>query len=125
LILKNILLKAQIKNIAVTYVEYFFEGCGAQLIINNMKLILLAIYRPSNEDSNAEIPLFLERLQSVLEEIRLKGNSLLAGDFNIDLLEHSYHANHLTIRDITQSYDLRLINEGEQGKGKPQIVEHF
>jgi exonuclease III len=99
LILKNILPKAQIKNIAVTPVEYFFEGCGAQLIINNMKLILLAIYRPSNEDSNAEIPLFLERLQSVLEEIRLKRviDSLQAGDFNIDLLEHSYHANHLTI----------------------------
>lgn len=55
LILVKDYLKSYVKNVKIRSVELKFEICGAKLEINNTKILLVSLYRPSNPTANNDM----------------------------------------------------------------------
>ena len=72
-------------------IEGIFECCGIEINYSNTPIIVLCLYRPSN-DSNTVLEDFFKILTNVIQELRLKylkHNFFITGDFNINLLVNS------------------------------------
>lgn len=107
LILVKDFLKPYTKNISIKSVESHFEICGAKIEINNTKLSMISLYRPSNPVANKNISEFFDNLEDFLEQHRGVHDILLAGDLNIDLLNSDTNAKRLT--DIFSTYNMSLL----------------
>jgi hypothetical protein len=108
LILVRDFLRPYTKEIKIKSVQSKFEVCGAKIDINNTKLTIISLYRPSNAASNREIPVFFENLEDLLERHRGSNDIILAGDLNIDCMKEEPNAIHLL--DIFRTYNMSLVN---------------
>ena len=67
------------------------ESCGIEITHNNDKYIILAIYRPHTDT----IDNFTNKINEILNGAKLKNkNVITAGDFNIDLIDHTNDVQH-------------------------------
>jgi exonuclease III len=93
--------------------ELHFEISGAEVKLGAQKLIIISIYRPSNPKSNSKIDNFFNKLNKALEKITLKfGFSvkyLVAGDFNINLLDSSTDSQRLL--NLFKNYGMSILND--------------
>jgi exonuclease III len=98
------------KKIKTKSVECEFEVCAIETTIENKKLKIFLLYRPSNQICNAKMNLFYERLGDLLEQ-HSNDNSeiILMGDFNVNLLAKNSHSDSLS--DLMQTFNLKLLNE--------------
>ena len=68
-----------------------WEGLFIKIINQNYSrknIIIGNIYKPPKESNNANIQTFLDELDSVISRLNLsQSNLILAGDFNINLLQ--------------------------------------
>jgi hypothetical protein len=108
LILVKEFLKAHIKPLKLRSVELEFEICGVKLEINNTKVTLVSLYRPSNPTANGNIPGFFDNLETFLEQHRGVNDIILAGDLNLDLLNND--ANTRLLTEIFKTYNMSLLN---------------
>jgi hypothetical protein len=108
LILVNDILKPYVKKIVIKSEESKFEICGAKLEINNTKITLVALYRPSNPIANSDMSGFFENLENFLEKHRGVNDIILAGDLNLNLLTKDTNTKLLV--DIFQTYNMTLVN---------------
>jgi Reverse transcriptase (RNA-dependent DNA polymerase)/Endonuclease-reverse transcriptase len=111
LILVKEFLKPHVKKIVIKSVELKFEICGANLEINNTKLLLVSLYRPSNPTANTDISGFFENLENFLEKHRGVHDIILAGDLNLNLLNCDTNAKLLI--DIFHTYNMSLVNANQ------------
>jgi exonuclease III len=79
--------------------------------INNTKLTIISLYRPSNAASNKELSGFFENLEDLLERHRGSNDIILAGDLNIDCMKEELNTRHLL--DIFRTYNMSLVNTGK------------
>jgi Reverse transcriptase (RNA-dependent DNA polymerase)/Endonuclease-reverse transcriptase len=108
LILVSNFLQPYTKEIKIKSVQSKFEVCGAKIDINNTKLTLISLYRPSNAASNKELPGFFEKLEDLLEKHRGLNDIILAGDLNVDCIKEEPNSRHLL--DIFRTYNMNLVN---------------
>jgi Reverse transcriptase (RNA-dependent DNA polymerase)/Endonuclease-reverse transcriptase len=108
LILVRDYLKPHAKKMRIKSVENKFEICGATLEINNSKITLISLYRPSNKKANGDMSGFFDLLEDFLEKHRGTNDIILAGDLNVDLLEETANSRHLI--NIFDTYNMKLIN---------------
>jgi exonuclease III len=86
LILAKNTLNCQFHKLKLTSKEGVLELCGVKTTVNGRGLKLISLYRPSNPESNANLPLFFSMLEDLQKTSRRRDDIIIAGDFNIDLL---------------------------------------
>jgi hypothetical protein len=89
-----------------------FELCGVKTNINGRILKLIALYRPSNPDSNSKLPIFFSSLEDLLETTKKGDDLIVAGDLNIDILNQETSKSSKLI-NIFKSYELSLLNPNQ------------
>jgi Reverse transcriptase (RNA-dependent DNA polymerase)/Endonuclease-reverse transcriptase len=119
LILVKEFLKPYIKPMKIRSVELQFEICGVKLEVNNTKITLVSLYRPSNPTANNNILNFFDNLETFLEQHRGVNDIILAGDLNIDLLKSDVNTRLLT--DIFKSYNMSLLNSNRPTRHSDNI----
>ena len=71
-----------------------------ELVLNKKVFILTAVYRsPSNNNTT-----FMKKFEGIIDKIRQNGhNSIIAGDFNYNLINYKYHSDTETLYNIFSS----------------------
>ena len=89
----------------LTFVEDGIEMCAVELFPNNMNLkqslIIAGVYRPPN----SPVHLFNDKINEILST-HLRKPSMLAGDFNIDLLELEVGTDFVNVMQSNSFYPL-------------------
>ena len=115
--------------------EYCFvtenlEICTVLINVNNTPYVIAAIYRP--QDKLHKIKEFRKEFAPILKSALFKKScTILLGDFNINLLQHSEHQQTNEFLNLMQTFNfIPLITrptrfpEGEQS-GDPSLLDHI
>jgi Reverse transcriptase (RNA-dependent DNA polymerase) len=103
-----------VESITVESTEKKFEVCASLVILGSLKLLICAIYRPSNPDNNADFDSFFTALDELMLKLlsvykkRRFTKVLVCGDFNINVLRKT--ADSVRLRQIFGKYDFSLVN---------------
>lgn len=90
--------------------EKQFECCATLFTINGFKFVLVGVYRSPNSNVN----IFLEKLSALIGSILTKiPNIILAGDFNIDILETNNNpqtkAARVKLKNVLKSFNMSYV----------------
>ena len=113
-----------------SYLNSLIEICTVSFKLNNVEYTVSAIYRPGNK--NEKIEEFSKELSPILKSPRVKKcNSLIMGDLNIDLLQHSEHRQTNEYLNLLQTFNYVPIitratrfPQGQQ-MGVPSLLDHI
>ena len=103
-----------VETIAVESTEKKFEVCASLLILGSLKLLVCALYRPSNPENNVDYESFFTALDELILKLlsvykkRKFSKIMVCGDFNINVLRKS--ADSVRLRQIFGKYDFSLLN---------------
>ena len=113
-----------------SYLNSLIEICSINLNINNTFYTIAAIYRPGNKTE--KVKEFRREIVPILKSPHFKkSNSILLGDFNIDLLIHSEHQDTNEYLNLLQTFSYTpLITRATrfpQGQqlGNPSLLDHI
>ena len=113
-----------------SFINDEIEICTVSICIGDCKYVISCIYRPRFKHDN--IKQFCKHFKSILQHRTFKNsNSILLGDFNINLLEHATHAETGNYLNMMQSLSfIPLISrptrfpEGNQN-ARPSLLDHI
>ena len=113
-----------------SYLNQLIEICTVKVIINDISYTIAVVYRPSNKYE--QIKEFRKELSPILKHpIFKKSNSIITGDFNIDLLIHGEHQETNEYLNMLQTFNFTpLITRATrfpQGRqsGNPALLDHI
>ena len=114
----------------LSYISEHIEICTISLNINNSLYNIACIYRPHSKLE--KIKEFRREISPLLKSNQFKrSNTILIGDFNINLLQHSEHQETNEFLNLMQTFNyIPLITrptrfpEGEQ-TGNPSLLDHI
>jgi exonuclease III len=75
--------------------EKKFEVCASLLVLGSLKLLVCALYRPSNPENNVDYESFFTALDELILKLlsvykkRKFSKIMICGDFNINVLRKS------------------------------------
>jgi exonuclease III len=103
-----------VETIAVESTEKKFEVCASLLVLGSLKLLVCALYRPSNPENNVDYESFFTALDELILKLlsvykkRKFSKIMICGDFNINVLRKS--ADSVRLQQIFGKYDFSLLN---------------
>jgi exonuclease III len=90
-------------------IESAFETCSITVTIENRKIQLILIYRPSNAVNNSQLQSFFTNLENlVVDIIEPEKEVIILGDLNVDILKSNVDSRQLL--SIMNAYQFRLCN---------------
>jgi exonuclease III len=126
LALKNA--KFTCKKIATHSIPSKFESCGCDIKIKNASIRVIALYRPSNADSNTNLDSFFDCLENTIEQnLRPDQELMIVGDLNINLLNET-DQNSKKLISIMQGYELNHMNKNVPTRvtdHSETLIDHF
>ena len=126
LALKNAQLNC--KKIVTPSISLKFETCGCVIKIKKLTIKIVAIYRPSNGENNANLNTFFDCLEDLIEK-SLEPNQelMIVGDLNINLLDTN-NSNSKKLLNIMNGYELAHLNKNVPTRVTDQsqtLIDHF
>jgi exonuclease III len=107
--------------------ESTFETCSIVINIENRKIQLILIYRPSNAQNNSQLQSFFINLENLLADtIEPDKEIILLGDLNIDILKSNSESNQLM--DIMTAYQFNFLNAMKPTRsfnGSQSLIDHI
>jgi Endonuclease-reverse transcriptase len=106
-----------------------FETSGCEIKVDGVIIRLLAVYRPSNKESNEAMGNFFERLENlIIDNLAPDREVILLGDLNINLMEGSRNEEGKKLLNICQGYGMKLMNENtatREMNGSKSMIDHI
>ncbi|XP_059480862.1 uncharacterized protein LOC132199839 [Neocloeon triangulifer] len=103
------------EKVEVPSYEFRLETSAIVLQLGEQKILIVALYRPSNPENNVQFDFFFEKFENILDKLvatmrkRRVQRIILAGDFNINMLRA--HAPAIRLGKLMEKFELYLVNE--------------
>jgi exonuclease III len=100
--------------ITVESTEMKFEVCSAVLTVGTEKILICAIYRPSNPENDSDMDFFFHKLESMVKKLlavykkRKFSRMLVCGDMNVNVLKRT--SDSVRLKQIFDKFEFSLLN---------------